>query len=227
MGIPVLRTKLLAFALSGFMAGYAGVLPRLRHRAHLSTDHLRPDRLVPGHLHGGHRRAGLDPRGHPGRPLPGGPAGHLRDQPDHPVPDQRARADRLHPLPARRPGRGAPPARRRRHGGHPIGSAALLGRCPAIAGAGRPPSPSRAPDGRRRPGPGGRRVDRDRGDGRHRRRGRALGFPTGPGPPRRREPRRDLRRGARRGRRQLHGRAGVHRRPDRRQRVGQDDHCST
>ena len=41
MGIPVLRTKLLAFGLSGFMAGYAGVLLRLRHRA-LSTTSFDP-----------------------------------------------------------------------------------------------------------------------------------------------------------------------------------------
>ncbi len=45
MGIPVLRTKLLAFGLSGFMAGYAGVCLAFATER-FSTDHAstRPSR---------------------------------------------------------------------------------------------------------------------------------------------------------------------------------------
>ena len=37
MGVPVLRTKLLAFGLSGFMAGYAGVCSPLHQRFSTAT----------------------------------------------------------------------------------------------------------------------------------------------------------------------------------------------
>ena len=61
MGIPVVRTKLLAFALSGFMAGYAGVCLAFATER-FSTATFDPDLLHPGRLHGGDRRARLDPR---------------------------------------------------------------------------------------------------------------------------------------------------------------------
>ena len=45
MGIPVLRTKLLAFALSGFMAGYAGVcLAFATERLSAPPPSIRPSR---------------------------------------------------------------------------------------------------------------------------------------------------------------------------------------
>ena len=110
MGIPVVRTKLLAFALSGFMAGYAGVCLAFATER-FSTDTFDPtfSILVVSMVVIG----GLDSIAGAvlGRPLPGGPPRHLRVHPDHRVPHQRARAPGLHPLPARRDGRGPAPLR--------------------------------------------------------------------------------------------------------------------
>ena len=79
MGIPVLRTKLLAFGLSGFMAGYAGVCFAFATQR-LSTDTFDPtisfliiSMVVIGGL-------GSIPGADPRRPLPRGPAGDLRGQ---------------------------------------------------------------------------------------------------------------------------------------------------
>ena len=60
-------------------------LLRLRHpAAEQHGPHVRPDDVVRHHLHGGHRRPGLHLGRDPGCPLPRGPAGDLRLQPDHP-----------------------------------------------------------------------------------------------------------------------------------------------
>ena len=58
MGIPVVRTKLLAFALSGFMAGVAGVCLAFATRADQAERLLR-HRLDPGPVDGRDRRARL------------------------------------------------------------------------------------------------------------------------------------------------------------------------
>ena len=110
MGIPLARTKLLAFALSGFIAGYAGVCLAFATER-FSTDTFDPtfsilvvSMVVIGGLGSidGAVLGAIYLVGHPG---------HLRDQPDHPVPHQRARAAGLHPLPPRRAGRAPPPPR--------------------------------------------------------------------------------------------------------------------
>ncbi len=111
MGIPLARTKLLAFALSGFIAGYAGVcLAFATERFSTATfdptfSILVVSMVVIGGLGSidGAVLGAIYLVGHPG---------HLRHHPDHPVPDQRARPAGLHPLPARGAGRAAPPARR-------------------------------------------------------------------------------------------------------------------
>ena len=70
MGIPVVRTKLLAFALSGFMAGYAGVCLAFALRALLDIDRFDPTfsfLVVSMVVIGG---TGLDPRSRARRALP-------------------------------------------------------------------------------------------------------------------------------------------------------------
>ena len=63
MGIPILRTKLLAFGLSGFIAGYAGRVLRLRHPVPEQHGyHLRSNNFLRDHLHGRNRRPGVDSR---------------------------------------------------------------------------------------------------------------------------------------------------------------------
>ena len=78
MGVPLGRTKLLAFALSGFIAGYAGVCLAFATER-ISTSTFDPTLLGPGRLDGGHRRPRVDRRGRARRPLPGRAAGHVRD----------------------------------------------------------------------------------------------------------------------------------------------------
>ncbi len=94
----------------GFHGRLCRRLPRLLDAAVQHGD-LRSDHLVHHHLHGGDRRPGVDPGRRPRCALPGGAAVPLRLQRHHPVPDQRARAHRLHPLPAGRAGRAPPPVR--------------------------------------------------------------------------------------------------------------------
>ena len=69
-GIPIVRTKILAFALSGFMAGYAGVCLTFADQR-ISVEHVRAGGVDPGHLDGRDRRARLDPRRGARRALPG------------------------------------------------------------------------------------------------------------------------------------------------------------
>ena len=85
-------------------------VPGLRARA-LLDHHLRPDLLAARRLDGGHRRPRLDRGRGAGGALSGRDPGDLRHHADHPVPHQRARAPRLHPLSPRRPGRGHAPTR--------------------------------------------------------------------------------------------------------------------
>ena len=141
LGIPLARTKLLAFALSGFIAGYAGVCLAFATERFSTTTFdptfsiLVVSMVVIGGL-GSIAGAVLGALYLVGLP------GHLRHHPDHPVPDQRARPAGLHPLPPRRAGRAAPPARR----------PGDLGWRTLRAG-GPPPSGERRPIPNRRPEP--------------------------------------------------------------------------
>jgi ABC-type branched-subunit amino acid transport system permease subunit len=106
-GIPVVRTKLMAFALSGFMTGYAGVCLAFATER-FSTDTFDPtfSILVVSMVVIG----GLDS-------IPGALLGALYLEglpailPDRRVPHQRCRAHGLHPLSPRRNGTGHAPAR--------------------------------------------------------------------------------------------------------------------
>ena len=243
-GIPVVRTKLLAFALSGFMAGYAGVCLAFATER-FSTDTFDPtvsilvvSMVVIGGLD-------ADPRRPARRALPGRPARHLRVHADHPVPHQRRRAPGLHPLPARRHGPAPAPARRPRHrrGGEPPGPPARR----AAAGA-DPVHPTAPVADRRRPRGRRPRSTRDRAPTPRRRDARRAdpassrdhrGAPVtdamtttrghlargreGARPPRHQRPGGVLRRPAGRGRGEPGRRARHHRRAHRAQRVGQDD----
>ena len=227
MGIPVLRTKLLAFGLSGFMAGYAGVLFAFA-TGQLSTTSFDPTvsflvismvvigglGSIPGAILGALYLEGL-PALFGSNPtiqfltsglgliafilyLPGGLAEVLHRLGDVITVGIRSAQQRYS-------GDGPDSPAPDDHLSEPV------------------PPPSGGPRSTRpwwRDG-----WNRDRGPVCDRHGGGSARVPHRAGPPRRREPRRELRRGARRGRRQLHGRAGVHRRPDRRQRVGQDDHA--
>ena len=135
MGIPIVRTKLLAFALSGFMAGYAGVCLAFAAER-FSTTTFDPTfsilvvsmvvigglGSVPGAVLGALYLVGLP--------------GHLRLHPHHPVPDQRPRPDRLHPLPARGPGRGPAPAGRLGHRRRSLAGRASRDARPPVEGSG-------------------------------------------------------------------------------------------
>ena len=109
MGIPVVRTKLLAFALSGFMAGYAGVCLAFATERFSATTFdptfsiLVVSMVVIGGL-GSVSGAVL------GAVYLVGLPGDLRHHLDHRVPDQRVRPAGLHPVPPGRPGRGDAPA---------------------------------------------------------------------------------------------------------------------
>ena len=120
MGIPILRTKLLAFGLSGFMAGYAGVCfafaTQQLNNTDITFDPTTSFVIISMVVIGG---LGSIPGAILGRHLPRGPSRALRRQPDDPVHHQRPGPDPLHPLPAGRAGRAAAPHRRRRHPGHP------------------------------------------------------------------------------------------------------------
>ena len=76
-GVPIVRTKILAFALSGFMAGYAGVcLAFADQRISVNTfDPTVSILVISMVVIGG---LGLDPRCGARRALPGRAAGHLR-----------------------------------------------------------------------------------------------------------------------------------------------------
>ena len=94
-----------------------GRVPRLRDRTVQHRD-LRPRGVDPRHLDGRDRRPRVDPRRRARRRLPARAARDLRRHLDRPLPDQRLRAPRVHPLPARRPGRDPAPHRRPRDRGH-------------------------------------------------------------------------------------------------------------
>ena len=110
MGIPVLRTKLLAFGLSGFMAGYAGVCLAFATQR-FSTETFDPTvsfiiismvvigglGSIPGAVLGALYLEGLPAIFGANPTIQFLTSGH--------------RAHRLPPLPARRPGRGAAPVR--------------------------------------------------------------------------------------------------------------------
>ena len=118
MGIPVLRTKLLAFALSGFMAGYAGVCLAFATQQINNTDITFDPTTsfviismvvigglgsIPGAILGALYLEGL-------------PAIFGANQTIQFITSGLG-LHRLHPLPARRPGRGAAPLRRPGHRG--------------------------------------------------------------------------------------------------------------
>ena len=117
LGIPLARTKLHGVRAVRVHGRLRRRLPGFRHRAVLDQ-HVRSLVLDPGRLDGGHRGAGHHRRCGVGSRLSGGPPRHVRDDADHPVPDQRPRAAGLHPLPSGRPGRTAPPLRRPGHRRH-------------------------------------------------------------------------------------------------------------
>ena len=233
-GIPVVRTKLLAFALSGFMAGYAGVcLAFATERFSTATFDPTFSILVVSMVVIG----GLDS-------IPGAILGALYleglpaifgSTPTVQFLTSGARAARLHPLSPGRHGAAAAPIRRSRHrrGGEPARPA---WRCPAgrsvrsvrsvgcaVGGSACPPRGAAQP-GRRRgaldrrsvtdamptTAPPDRPADPDAAPDRAR-------------PTRHQGARRSLRRVARRRRREPHHRGRFDRRSHRGQRVGQDD----
>ena len=157
MGIPVARTKVLAFALSGFMAGYAGVCLAFATQR-FSTDTFDPSysilvvsMVVIGGL-GSIDGAVLGAIYLVGLPALFGTTPTIR------IPHQRPRAPGLHPLPPRWPRRTAPPAGRpghRRRGAPPAwrGRRCATGR--RRAGTRARPGDGRmtGPDGRHGTGP--------------------------------------------------------------------------
>ena len=133
MGIPILRTKLLAFGLSGFMAGYAGVCFAFATQQLNNTDITFDPTTsfviismvvigglgsIPGAILGAIYLEGL-------------PALFGANQTD-PVHHQWPGSDPVHPLPARRAGRPAAPLRRR--GRHSASARPRSGWAPAHAG---------------------------------------------------------------------------------------------
>ena len=160
MGIPILRTKLLAFGLSGFMAGYAGVCFAFATQQLNNTDITFDPTTsfviismvvigglgsIPGAILGALYLEGL-------------PAIFGANQTIQFITSGLG-PDRVHPLPARRPGRAAAPLRR--PGGH---------RDPRRAGA----------DGRAAGrAPGGALGQRARHGGAHARRRRSRAVTTG------------------------------------------------
>ncbi len=126
MGIPILRTKLLAFGLSGFMAGYAGVCFAFATQQLNNTDITFDPTTsfviismvvigglgsIPGAILGAIYLEGL--------PALFGANQTIR------VHHERTGPDSVHPLPPRRAGRGAAPHRRRRHPRDPERPAAI------------------------------------------------------------------------------------------------------